>query len=127
MKYDFSDQVVVITGATGNVGVSVAHAFQRESAKLALIDHSADCLPKRFPEWPQSNDYLFIPSTDVTDLDTMKQKAEEIHRHFGRIDVLVNTVGGYRAGQPLHETPLGEWDLMLNLNARSVLVTCQAI
>lgn len=46
---------------------------------------------------------------------------------FGRIDILVNTVGGYRAGTPLHETSLETWDFLLNLNARSVFIACRAV
>jgi NAD(P)-dependent dehydrogenase (short-subunit alcohol dehydrogenase family) len=46
---------------------------------------------------------------------------------FGRIDVLINAIGGYRAGQPVHETPLETWDFMLNLNARSLFVISQAV
>jgi NAD(P)-dependent dehydrogenase (short-subunit alcohol dehydrogenase family) len=46
---------------------------------------------------------------------------------FGRIDVLANTVGGYRAGLPVHETPLDTWDFMLNLNARTAFVLSRAV
>ena len=52
--------------------------------------------------------------------------AETIGR-FGSVDVLVNTVGGYRAGSPLHETSLETWDFMMNLNVRSVFNTCRAV
>jgi NAD(P)-dependent dehydrogenase (short-subunit alcohol dehydrogenase family) len=47
--------------------------------------------------------------------------------YFDRIDVLVNTVGGYRAGTPVHKTPIDTWDFMLNLNARTVFVTTQCL
>jgi NAD(P)-dependent dehydrogenase (short-subunit alcohol dehydrogenase family) len=47
--------------------------------------------------------------------------------HYGRIDVLVNTAGGYRAGIPVHETSLETWDFMLNLNARTAFITCRAV
>jgi len=46
---------------------------------------------------------------------------------FGRVDVLVNTVGGYRAGTLPHETSLETWEFMLDLNARSAFVTGQAV
>ena len=46
---------------------------------------------------------------------------------FGRIDVLANAIGGYRAGQPVHETPLDTWDFMLNLNARTAFVLSRAV
>jgi NAD(P)-dependent dehydrogenase (short-subunit alcohol dehydrogenase family) len=57
----------------------------------------------------------------------MEQLVQETVSRFGRIDILVNTVGGYRAGAPLHETPLDTWDFLVNLNARSVFVACRAV
>ena len=45
----------------------------------------------------------------------------------GRIDVLLNIAGGFRAGEPVHETSLDTWDFMLNLNARSVFLMCRAV
>lgn len=127
MKFDFTGQVVVVTGAAGNLGVAVARAFQNAGAQLALIDHSSGRLPKLFPDLADSPDHLFTPPTDVTDPGSVAAAIEKIISRFGRIDALVNTVGGYRAGTPLHETPLSDWEFMLNLNARSVFVVCQAV
>lgn len=52
---------------------------------------------------------------------------QETVDHFGRIDVLVNTVGGFRAGPSVHETPLETWDFLFNLNARSVFIASRAV
>ncbi len=52
---------------------------------------------------------------------------EETVKRLGKLDVLVNTAGGYRAGTPLHETPLADWDFLLNLNAKSVLISCRSV
>jgi len=52
---------------------------------------------------------------------------EEAVKRFGRIDVLVNTAGGFRGGTPVHETTLEAWDFMLDLNLRTVLVPSQAV
>ena len=127
MKFDFSDRVIIITGAAGNLGAATARAFQREGARLALVDRSPGRLPNLFPDLADSPDHFFAPPTDVTDPASVGVAIEEINRYFGRIDALVNTAGGYRAGTPLHETPLSDWDFMLNLNARSVFVMCQAV
>ncbi len=127
MKFDFSDRVVVVTGAAGNLGVAVARAFQNARASLALVDRSSDRLPKLFHDLSGSPNYLFTPPTDVTDPGSVAAAIAEIVSRFGRIDALVNTAGGYRAGTPLHETSLDDWDFMLNLNARSVFVVCQAV
>ncbi len=126
MKFDFTDRVVAITGAAGNLGVAVARAFQTAGAHLALIDRTSARLPNLFPDLADSPDHLFAPPTDVTDPNSVAAAIKEIIGRFGRLDSLVNTAGGYRAGTPLHETSLEDWEFMLNLNARSVFVTCQA-
>jgi NAD(P)-dependent dehydrogenase (short-subunit alcohol dehydrogenase family) len=46
---------------------------------------------------------------------------------YSRIDILVNTAGGIRAGTRLHETPVEQWEFMLNLNARSVFLMSRAV
>jgi NAD(P)-dependent dehydrogenase (short-subunit alcohol dehydrogenase family) len=127
MKFDFSGQVAIVTGAAGNLGAAVARAFRVAGAKLALIDLSSEHFPSIFPDLAQSPDCFFAPPTDGADPGAVAPAVDEIKRRFGRIDILVNTVGGYRAGAPLHETPLSDWDFMLDLNARSVFVMCQAV
>jgi NAD(P)-dependent dehydrogenase (short-subunit alcohol dehydrogenase family) len=51
----------------------------------------------------------------------------EALNRFERIDILLNIVGGYYAGTPVHETSLDTWDFMLNLNARSVVIASSAV
>jgi NAD(P)-dependent dehydrogenase (short-subunit alcohol dehydrogenase family) len=127
MKFDFAGQVATITGAAGNLGAAVARAFRSAGAKLALIDLSSERFPNLFPEFAQAPDLFFAPPTDVADIAAVTLAVDEIKRRFGRIDILINTIGGYRAGPPLHETPLADWEFMLGLNARSVFVMCQAV
>jgi NAD(P)-dependent dehydrogenase (short-subunit alcohol dehydrogenase family) len=125
--YDFSNRVVMITGAAGNLGIAVAQSFHRAGARLALVDRGADRLPKIFPEFAGSADHYLATGVDLSDAASVEMMAAETVRRLGSIDVLVNTVGGYRAGTPLHETPVEDWDFMLNLNARSVFIACRAV
>ena len=127
MNPDLSNRVVVITGAAGNLGMAVARAFQASGAKLVLVDRSSDRLPKLFPDLVNTSDYVFAPPTDVTDETSVAAMVEETYQRMSRIDVLVNTAGGFRAGTPLSETPITDWDFLLNLNARSVFLTCRAV
>jgi NAD(P)-dependent dehydrogenase (short-subunit alcohol dehydrogenase family) len=124
---DFSERTVIVTGAAGNLGSAVAKAFQAAGAKLALVDRAADRLPRIFPDLVGSPDHLLIPSVDLTDVDGVASMVAETLSRFGRIDVLANIAGGYRAGTPVHETPLEAWDFMLNLNARTVLIVSKAV
>ncbi len=125
--FDFSDQVVMITGATGNLGEAVTRAFERGRGQLALVDISADKLYEIYPDLQDSADALLVNCADLTDPDEVDRVMAVTLEKFGRVDVLVNTVGGYRAGLPLHETPIGTWEFMINLNARSIFIACAAV
>jgi NAD(P)-dependent dehydrogenase (short-subunit alcohol dehydrogenase family) len=125
--FDFSGQVVIVTGAAGNLGSAVTRAFQSAGAGLVLVDRAPDRLPRLFPELVDSPDHFLATGVDLTDADAVVRMAEETINRLGRIDVLVNAAGGYRGGTAVHETPLQTWDLMLNLNARTVLIASSAV
>ena len=127
MSYDFRNQVAMITGASGNLGSAVARAFKEAGAKLALIDRHEDMLRKEFPDLVEDVDCLMTGCADLTAPSEVGSVMEAAVEHFGKIDILVNTVGGYRAGAPIYETSLDTWDFMINLNARSVFITTKIV
>lgn len=124
---DFNDKVVMITGASGNLGSALAQAFRRAGARLALVDRHPDLLAAAFPDLINVPDCLLTACADLTNLDEVTAVINQTIDHFGRVDVLAHTVGGFRSGTPLHETPLATLDFMLSLNARTVFITNQAV
>lgn len=127
MNLDFSNSVIAITGAAGNLGGASVEAFHQAGARLILLDRTPDRLPKLFPSLAGSPKALYTKPVDVTDPASVQSAIAEGLNRYGRIDSLINIAGGYRAGTPVHETPLTDWDYMLNLNAKSVFVMCQAV
>jgi NAD(P)-dependent dehydrogenase (short-subunit alcohol dehydrogenase family) len=125
--FDFAQQVVVVTGAAGNLGGAVANAFRSAGARLVLVDRSPDRLPRLFPDLVGSEGHFLAGSVDLTDGGAVQAMVDEALRRFGRIDVLVNAAGGYRGGTPLHETSPDAWDLMFSINARTVYVVSRAV
>jgi NAD(P)-dependent dehydrogenase (short-subunit alcohol dehydrogenase family) len=124
---DFTNQVVMISGASGNVGRAVARNFRAAGAKLALIDRHEDVLHRIFPDFIDDENCFMAVCADITDPVEVNAVVNASVEHFGRIDVMVNTVGGFRAGTPIHDTPIDTWDFMINLNARTVFVSTQSI
>jgi len=124
--FDFSNQVVIITGASGNLGSSLVQRFKEAGANLVLVERNAEKLKRAYPELADDSKHL-IAGADLTNVDAVKAAVEGAVAHFGQIDVLVNTVGGFRAGTPLHETPLDTFDFLVNLNARTVYIAAQAV
>jgi NAD(P)-dependent dehydrogenase (short-subunit alcohol dehydrogenase family) len=121
------NQVVVVTGAAGQLGMAVTRAFLESGARVTCVDKARDRLQEVYSEGSRSLEHLFAVSIDVNDPQSVKGMVAETIQRFGRLDVLVHTVGGFRAGTPVHETPLETWDLMMNLNARTAFITSQAV
>jgi NAD(P)-dependent dehydrogenase (short-subunit alcohol dehydrogenase family) len=125
--FDFTNRIVLVAGASGNLGQAIAGAFQAAGARLVLLDRKPDRLPDLFPGIAGSPEHLIPGAVDATDPDSVRQAVRTTLDTYGRIDVLANAVGGWRGGTPVHETPLETWDFMLSLNARSAFVLSQAV
>jgi len=97
------DKIAIITGAVGNLGTATARAFQRAGAKTVLVDRSPDRMTSVFADLSKSNDHLVAGGVNLSDPDSIGQLIEQTLIRFGRVDVLVNTVGAFRGGKPLHE------------------------
>jgi len=116
MASEFSNQVVLITGASGNLGQAVTRRFAEAGAKLVLIDHNEKRLPALQEQYPES----LRLAVDVTNAESVDAMVRQVEEKFGQIHVLAHTVGGFAAGHPVHETPQDLWDRMFNLNVRPI-------
>jgi NAD(P)-dependent dehydrogenase (short-subunit alcohol dehydrogenase family) len=125
--YDFTNQVVMVTGAIGNLGSVLSWTFQARGAKLVLMDRGEERLKQTFHDLVSSPDYLLVDCADLMDEGSVEASVMQAIQHFGKIDVLVNTVGGFRAGTPLHETDIETWDFMLKLNGRSIFIASKKV
>lgn len=124
--FDLNDQVVMITGAAGNLGSATARAFEAAGASLVLVGHRMERLEETFADLAETDDHLFV-AVDLTDAGAVEGMAYEVVQQFGRIDVLANIAGGFRMGSPVHEMSLETWRFMMDLNATSVVHTARAI
>ena len=125
--FDFEGQVAMITGASGNLGRVVARSFYDAGAALAIVDRRKDGLLKGFPGLADSPRCFMSGCADITSPAEVGRVVDSSIERFGKIDILVNTVGGYRAGKPLHETPLSVFDFMIKLNAQTAFVISQCV
>jgi NAD(P)-dependent dehydrogenase (short-subunit alcohol dehydrogenase family) len=116
----FSGKTCLITGAAGNLGRAVAQAFASEGASLILMDLQEEHLRSAYGGEAAGKRFAFADLRD----------AQSVARALSartRIDILCNIAGGFRMGQPVHETGDDTWDLMLGLNAKSVIHCARAV
>lgn len=111
------ENVVVVTGAGGNLAQAVLPAFHRAGARLVAVDRE---VPRGLP------DGALGLAADVTDPDGVRRLAQEALRKTGRIDALVNLVGGFAPGR-LIETELPVWEKMLALNLTAAFLLSRAV
>lgn len=124
---EFAGRVAIVTGASGNLGSAAAKILNRLGVKLVLVDRHLEALHNIFDDLVDPNNVFFSAPTNVLDENSVDDMINEALNRFERIDILLNIVGGYYAGTPVHETSLDTWDFMLNLNARSVVITSSAV
>jgi NAD(P)-dependent dehydrogenase (short-subunit alcohol dehydrogenase family) len=117
-------QVVIVTGACGNLGQAVAARFKQAGAALVLLDLDRKSLEQRYG---QENDLQRFAAADLLARAEVAAAVKDAVDRFGRIDVLCNIAGGFRMGHAVHETPEPEWNFLFDLNARSVLHAAHAV
>jgi NAD(P)-dependent dehydrogenase (short-subunit alcohol dehydrogenase family) len=124
--HNLADKVALVTGAAGNLGRAVAHAFAAQGAQVALVDRGEAALTAARADLPAgSESAVFV--TDLLQPEAVADLARQVRERFGGVDILANIAGGFTMGPPLHETSDQDWDFMLDLNARSVFYTCRAL
>ncbi|MCS7066172.1 MAG: SDR family oxidoreductase [Fimbriimonadales bacterium] len=127
VRFDFSGKVALITGATGALARVVARQFHEAGATLALTSTDDQRLHQLFADLALNPDHLLIGGVDLSDPAQAEAAVQQVVRRFGRIDILVNTVGGYKGGVPVHQTSIEDWDSMLTLNARVAFIVSRAV
>ncbi len=123
---EFEDRVVVISGAAGNLGRAVSDAFASSGAKLALFDRQPGRLQRVYSHLAKDPSHLLIETVDMTDPDSVEDSFRQVIEKYGQVHVLINTVGGFRGGSPIHETSPEDWGFTFDLNLRSVFLSCRA-
>ena len=118
----FDGKTCLITGAAGNLGRAVAGAFASAGASLILIDLDDKVLRSAYG---RDDERKALVRADLLDAASVAQAVAAAR--FDRIDVLCNIAGGFRMGHPVDETPEDVWELMLDLNAKSLINTARSV
>jgi len=118
-----SDDCVIVTGASGNLGAAVARTLAKQGARLVCVDREA----RRFEADGLDPDRLhWITGYDLSDRAAMAEVVAQALAHFGQITGLVNCVGGFATGRLL-EGAADQWDQMMTMNAKVAMVTTVAV
>ncbi len=118
-------RTIVVTGGTGALGRAVVGAFLALGDRVLvpwIARDEADALGRAHAT-ERDADRLVLVQADVGDEEDAARVVEEA----GAPEVLVNGVGGFGGGQPVHETGLALWDHLYRMNLRSAVCMARAV
>jgi NAD(P)-dependent dehydrogenase (short-subunit alcohol dehydrogenase family) len=131
MSGRLQDRVAIVTGAGcvgpgwGN-GRATCVRFAEEGAKIFAVDRNLDHVAETVERVKAAGGDIAVQPCDVTDSASIAAMVAACLARFGRIDVLVNNVGGSAAGGPVEMTE-EVWDAQVDYNLKSVFLTCKHV
>jgi NAD(P)-dependent dehydrogenase (short-subunit alcohol dehydrogenase family) len=120
------DRVIAIAGVGGGLGPLVAQRLAEAGAIVAGTDRSQETLDALATDLGLPPERWDGRAIDLLDEDAARAWCAALVERFGRVDGLVHLVGGWRGGEPLHEAPLSDWELLHDLLVRTVQHTTRA-
>ncbi len=118
--------MIAIAGVGGGLGPLVAQRLAAAGATVAGNDRHQETLDALAADLALPSERWDGRTVDLLDEDATRGWCAALVERFGRVDGLVHLVGGWRGGQPLHEEPLSDWDLLHDLLIRTVQHTTRA-
>jgi NAD(P)-dependent dehydrogenase (short-subunit alcohol dehydrogenase family) len=122
VSFDFTDQVVLVTGAAAGIGRGIASAFHEAGARVAVGDVREAALERTASALGPG---VFAQVVDVRDADGVARFVDEAEKALGPVTVAVANAGIY-PNTPVLDLGVDEWDRVMETNARGVFLTCQA-
>jgi NAD(P)-dependent dehydrogenase (short-subunit alcohol dehydrogenase family) len=126
MNIDFSGKVVLVAGGTGGLGRAVSLAFLEQGAQVAVTwRHEAEFSSLSAAAGDRSSRLAGF-NTNVADARATAALVDQVLARWSRLDVLVNTVGGYAGGIPLWQLEPEVLERMLSLNLLAAYALAKA-
>ena len=125
MDITLSGRVVLIAGGTGGLGRAVSLAFLEEGSHVVVTYRKPEDFAALKAAAGSHGDRLEGHQTDATDDGAVRALVKSVLERHGRLDALVNTVGGYAGGKLWEQDGKG-LDRMLDSNLRSGYVLSRA-
>ncbi|OXB07823.1 SDR family NAD(P)-dependent oxidoreductase [Flavobacterium pectinovorum] len=119
VKYNFSGQAALVTGAGSGMGLTTAKAFAEAGASVAMADIN-DGAKRAAEELSAAGHNVIAINCDVADEDQVRAMIEQTVSTFGRLDFAFNNAGVMQTNKFTSEMSSEEWDRVQSVNLRGV-------
>jgi NADP-dependent 3-hydroxy acid dehydrogenase YdfG len=118
--------IAVVTGAGSGVGQAIAYVLATQGAALCLVGRTPATLEATACSVSNTKVATCCYPTDLTHDEAVQALAEQLHREWDAIDILVHSAGVYAMGK-LEATSVTELDLQYRTNVRAPYLLTQAL
>lgn len=119
-----NDKVAIVTGASSGIGRAAALLLAEKGVKVVAVGRNERELGLLRGDAHEKNGSIKIYLADILETTQVDRLIIETVDSYGQIDVLVNAAGIIKNGS-IEDTPLDDWDKMMNINLRSVFYLMQ--
>ena len=127
-RFRLDGRVAMVAGGTGGIGIRLCAAFAAVGARVTVVGRSEAGLQTARTAVEEAGGQALLLTGDMSTEADADRVVEDTVREFGRLDALVNAIGGGAgtALYPAESYPEGEWDRILDLNLRSAFLVSKA-
>jgi len=125
-RFDFTGQVVVLSGAARGIGKGAAEAFAAAGARVYVVDLDDKAGEAATRAMREGGGQATFVAADATSAAQVTRAFDRIVREAGRLDVLVNCAGGFTRLYTVEDTPEEEWDRVVDLNLKTMFLCVKA-
>ena len=118
------ENVALITGGSGGIGIAVADSFIKSGCKVVIAGTNKEKLDRI--QLNYNSEYLSTIVINVTEVGTLPNKVLEAASIFGKIDILVNLAGVHHTHE-FEEISEEEYDKIMDTNVKGTFFMCQAV
>jgi NAD(P)-dependent dehydrogenase (short-subunit alcohol dehydrogenase family) len=126
VSYDYSGQVIFITGAASGIGLGGARAFAEAGATVAIADINAKAADAVAADLRDQGHKAEAFGIDVADEASAKAAVDAVVAHFGKLDVAINNAGVEMALVPLAQVSADEWNRLIGVNLTGMFYCMKA-
>ncbi len=126
MTSELQNKVAIVTGGAGGIGTHISKTFAAVGARVVLASRNQERLDAVVSEIVAEGGEALAVATDITVSDQVDALIGRTVEQFGRLDVMVNNAGGGSRMRPPEDTPIDEWNRLIDFNLTGTFLCCIA-
>lgn len=115
-----ANKIILITGGANGIGWECAKAYSKAGATVCIADNNPERQSKLSELDGSGHQYIVC---DIANDEQVAYLFQFIEQKFNRLDAIHNNAGIAHPSKPLHLTEANEWDLLMNVNLKSIYLT----